>query len=277
MTAPTTMGVWENAFALPTTHKKKNLVIQFVIDGVALHRDQARALESHEHRPVRLLPRGAHRDDAVVRPRAGLALADDLGLGVDGVAGEHWRGQAHLVPAEVGDGLLAHVGDAHPGNNGERQARVDQRSLELGTGAVGGVDVQGMLVHRQQGEPGVVGLGEGAPGAVLVDVADLEFLVVAPGRFAVAPRPYFLCPTDHKRIPTMKDALGAIVGKSNVLTAPEDTKPYYTDWRRQFAAKGECVVRPGSADEVARVVALCAREGVAVVPQGGNTGLVGGS
>src|SRR5690349_19486512 len=75
----------------------------------------------------------------------------------------------------------------------------------------------------------------------------------------------------------MKDALGAIVGKSHVLTAPEDTKPYFTDWRRQYSAQGECVVRPGSTDEVSRVVALCAHEGVAVVPQGGNTGLVGGS
>ncbi|HXU41432.1 MAG TPA: FAD-binding oxidoreductase [Burkholderiales bacterium] len=68
-----------------------------------------------------------------------------------------------------------------------------------------------------------------------------------------------------------------IVGKSNVLTAPEDTKPYFTDWRRQYSAAAECVVRPGATDEVSRIVALCAREGVAVVPQGGNTGLVGGS
>ena len=75
----------------------------------------------------------------------------------------------------------------------------------------------------------------------------------------------------------MIDALRGIVGKSNVLTAPEDTKPYFTDWRRQYSAAAECVVRPGVTDEVSRVVALCAREGVAVVPQGGNTGLVGGS
>jgi len=73
------------------------------------------------------------------------------------------------------------------------------------------------------------------------------------------------------------DALGEIVGKSNVLTSPEDTKPYFTDWRRQYSAKAECVVRPGTTAEVSRVVALCAREGVAVVPQGGNTGLAGGS
>jgi FAD/FMN-containing dehydrogenase len=73
------------------------------------------------------------------------------------------------------------------------------------------------------------------------------------------------------------DALREIVGKSNVLTAPEDTRPYFTDWRRQYSATAECVVRPGTTAEVSRVVALCAREGVAVVPQGGNTGLVGGS
>jgi FAD/FMN-containing dehydrogenase len=71
--------------------------------------------------------------------------------------------------------------------------------------------------------------------------------------------------------------LRQIVGTSHVLTAPEETKPYFTDWRRQYSAAAECVVRPASTAEVARVVALCARQGVAVVPQGGNTGLVGGS
>jgi FAD/FMN-containing dehydrogenase len=75
----------------------------------------------------------------------------------------------------------------------------------------------------------------------------------------------------------VKDALSEIVGKSNVLTSPEDTKAYFTDWRRQYSASAECVVRPGTTAEVSRVVALCAREGVAIVPQGGNTGLVGGS
>jgi FAD/FMN-containing dehydrogenase len=76
---------------------------------------------------------------------------------------------------------------------------------------------------------------------------------------------------------TLQNLLGEIVGAGNVLTAPEDTKPYFTDWRRQYSAGAECVVRPASTAEVAAVVALCAREAVAVVPQGGNTGLVGGS
>ena len=68
-----------------------------------------------------------------------------------------------------------------------------------------------------------------------------------------------------------------IVGAANVLTAPEDTKPYLTDWRKQYTGAAECVVRPASTSEVSQVVALCARENLAVVPQGGNTGLVGGS
>src|SRR5262245_7298246 len=75
----------------------------------------------------------------------------------------------------------------------------------------------------------------------------------------------------------LHDLLAEIVGARNVYTDAAETKPYFTDWRRQYAAAAQCVVRPGSTDEVARVVALCAREGIAVVPQGGNTGLVGGS
>ena len=76
---------------------------------------------------------------------------------------------------------------------------------------------------------------------------------------------------------TLRYLLGEIVGARNVLSDPAETQPYLTDWRRQYSGSAECVVRPGSTMEVAAVVALCAREAVAVVPQGGNTGLVGGS
>jgi FAD/FMN-containing dehydrogenase len=71
--------------------------------------------------------------------------------------------------------------------------------------------------------------------------------------------------------------LGDIVGAAHVLTDPNDTRAYFTDWRRQYSGTAECVVRPASTDEVSRVVALCRAENVAVVPQGGNTGLCGGS
>ena len=76
---------------------------------------------------------------------------------------------------------------------------------------------------------------------------------------------------------TLQKRLADIVGAAHVLTDAAQTQPYLTDWRKQYSGPAECVVRPGSTEEVARVVALCVGEGVAVVPQGGNTGLVGGS
>src|SRR4051812_19651685 len=77
--------------------------------------------------------------------------------------------------------------------------------------------------------------------------------------------------------PDLVSSLASIVGAQYVLTAKDDVAPYYTDWRHVFAGTGIAVVRPGSTEEVAQVVALCAAEGIAIVPQAGNTGLVGGS
>ncbi len=71
-------------------------------------------------------------------------------------------------------------------------------------------------------------------------------------------------------------ALAEVVGDAHVLTAPDVTASYATDWTGRFRGATPAVVRPGSAGEVAAVLARCAAEGVAVVPQGGNTGLVGG-
>ena len=75
----------------------------------------------------------------------------------------------------------------------------------------------------------------------------------------------------------LRSRFTALIGENNVLTAPQDTAPYTVDWRKQFRGEAQCVLRPASTAEVAAVVALCAREGIAVVPQGGNTGLCGGS
>jgi FAD/FMN-containing dehydrogenase len=76
---------------------------------------------------------------------------------------------------------------------------------------------------------------------------------------------------------TLQDRLAAIVGAGNVLTAESQTAAFLTDWRKQYSGPAECVVRPASTDEVSRVVAACAADGAAIVPQGGNTGLCGGS
>ncbi|MDP1795589.1 MAG: FAD-binding oxidoreductase [Acidimicrobiales bacterium] len=72
------------------------------------------------------------------------------------------------------------------------------------------------------------------------------------------------------------DALRAIVGGANVLDDPSLTERYRIDWTGRFRATSSVVVRPGSTEEVADVVAYCADNAIAIVPQGGNTGLVGG-
>lgn len=56
-----------------------------------------------------------------------------------------------------------------------------------------------------------------------------------------------------------------------------ELRRYTTDWTGRFVGTEALVVRPGSHDEVVEVVRLCRRHGSPIVPQGGNTGLVGGS
>jgi FAD/FMN-containing dehydrogenase len=73
------------------------------------------------------------------------------------------------------------------------------------------------------------------------------------------------------------EALSDVVGPSQVLADPAVVASYCVDWTGRFRGSATCVVRPGSADEVAGVLAACGALGAAVVPQGGNTGLVGGS
>ena len=67
-----------------------------------------------------------------------------------------------------------------------------------------------------------------------------------------------------------------VVGDAGVLVDPEVTASYTTDWTGRFHGATPAVVRPGSTAEVAEMVALARRHGVALVAQGGNTGLVAG-
>jgi FAD/FMN-containing dehydrogenase len=76
--------------------------------------------------------------------------------------------------------------------------------------------------------------------------------------------------------PTPEDAFAAIVGGDHVLTDADIRASYEVDWTGRFCGRAPVVVRPGSVDEVAAVVTWCAAAGVAIVPQGGNTGLVAG-
>ncbi|MBT9490522.1 MAG: FAD-binding oxidoreductase, partial [Rubrivivax sp.] len=70
-------------------------------------------------------------------------------------------------------------------------------------------------------------------------------------------------------------ALRDAVGPAQVLTEG-DLSAWTLDWRKRWQGHALAVVRPGSTAEVAAVVKACAAHGVSLVPQGGNTGLVGG-
>ena len=72
------------------------------------------------------------------------------------------------------------------------------------------------------------------------------------------------------------DRFAQIIGENHVLTAPEDQAPYLTEWRDLYQGTTPMVLRPGSVEEVSAVVSYASQNGLAIVPQGGNTGLVGG-
>ncbi|KQW43677.1 MULTISPECIES: FAD-binding oxidoreductase [unclassified Roseateles] len=72
------------------------------------------------------------------------------------------------------------------------------------------------------------------------------------------------------------DALRERLGEAGLLVGG-DLAAYENDWRKRYAGKALAVARPASTEEVAAVLRLCHDHRVAVVPQGGNTGLVGGS
>ncbi|HEY3908395.1 MAG TPA: FAD-binding oxidoreductase [Stellaceae bacterium] len=66
------------------------------------------------------------------------------------------------------------------------------------------------------------------------------------------------------------------VGPRGWIANPHDAEPYLVEARRLYRGATRLVVRPASTQEVAAVVTICAEAGLPIVPQGGNTGLVGG-
>ncbi|HVA05690.1 MAG TPA: FAD-binding oxidoreductase [Acidimicrobiales bacterium] len=76
--------------------------------------------------------------------------------------------------------------------------------------------------------------------------------------------------------PGLVQQLRTIVGDGHVLVGREMTASFAVDWTGRFSGDASAVVRPGDAVEVAAVVKSCKDSGIPLVPQGGNTGLVGG-
>jgi D-lactate dehydrogenase (cytochrome) len=68
----------------------------------------------------------------------------------------------------------------------------------------------------------------------------------------------------------------AIVGEKYAVTDAADIAPYVTEERDLFHGRSPLVLRPGSTAEVSAICKLASAHRIALVPQGGNTGLVGG-
>ncbi|MES0809513.1 FAD-binding oxidoreductase [Roseibium sp. SCPC15] len=72
------------------------------------------------------------------------------------------------------------------------------------------------------------------------------------------------------------DRFAELIGAANVLTTPDDQAPYLTEWRDLYQGVTPMVLRPGSTEDVSKVMTYAYEQGLKIVPQGGNTGLVGG-
>ena len=76
--------------------------------------------------------------------------------------------------------------------------------------------------------------------------------------------------------PELLQRFAAIVGEKYAITDPQLQEPYLVEMRDLFHGQTPVILRPGSVEEVSRILKLANDTKTAIVPQGGNTGLVGG-
>src|SRR5687768_14643779 len=73
------------------------------------------------------------------------------------------------------------------------------------------------------------------------------------------------------------DKLASLLGPKGFSEDPADLEPWLTDWRGRYRGRAEALLSPETTAQVAEIVTLCAAEGIPLVPQGGNTSMVGGA
>jgi FAD/FMN-containing dehydrogenase len=77
--------------------------------------------------------------------------------------------------------------------------------------------------------------------------------------------------------PHLLARLRDLLGPKGFTTDPAEMAPWLEDWRKRFRGAAAAMVSPASTAEVAEIVRACAEERVPLVPQGGNTSMVGGA
>lgn len=73
------------------------------------------------------------------------------------------------------------------------------------------------------------------------------------------------------------DKVRARFGERVAITEAADIEPWLTDWRGRWHGKAAAILQPSTTEEVAAIVVMAGEQGVALVPQGGNTSMVGGA
>ncbi|MBL9065434.1 MAG: FAD-binding oxidoreductase [Sphingopyxis sp.] len=81
----------------------------------------------------------------------------------------------------------------------------------------------------------------------------------------------------HTPSPDLLARLAALLGPKGYTTDADSMAPWLTDWRGKYTGRAAAMLSPASTEDVAAVVRLCAAEKAALVPQGGNSGMVGGA
>ena len=73
------------------------------------------------------------------------------------------------------------------------------------------------------------------------------------------------------------DYFKSIIPKDDVITNESDLIFFNTDWLKKYVGNAPAVLRPKTTEQISKILKYCNQKKIAVVPQGGNTGLVGGS
>jgi FAD/FMN-containing dehydrogenase len=94
--------------------------------------------------------------------------------------------------------------------------------------------------------------------------------------YVTAPAASTLPPPNKQIEPGLLARFAAIVGARHAITAPAEIAPYVSEERGLYHGRSPLVLRPGTVDEVAAILKLANETRAPIVPQGGNTGLVGG-
>jgi FAD/FMN-containing dehydrogenase len=88
-------------------------------------------------------------------------------------------------------------------------------------------------------------------------------------------------PVRNERFAVLGDAdiahFESVLGANAVITDPNDLQPYNRDWMGRYSGASKVALRPRNTAHVSEIMRYCNERSIAVVPQGGNTGLVGGS